>query len=219
MSKKTMLLALAVTAMFALPSAASAQEIHFKGVTTFGGFGFAGYFQAINEPKISCTNSHVNGSFDSGSTTTGKVNLTFTGCTAEFLGIKGSCNVLGDSSGVITSSAAFHLITTTSNPGILLTPVTTTVICIGFSRLEYTGNGVIGTITGPECGKSSKTLRVSFNQTGGTQEDKFYTLGTYDLSAHTEGSDGKTTGASGTAGLEVSLTFESFTTEGTLECT
>jgi hypothetical protein len=220
MSKKIMLLALAVAAMFALPAAASAQEVHFKGVTTFGGGGGPGFLQAVNEPKISCTATKVEeGKFDSGSSTTGFVKLDFTGCTAEFLGIKGNCNTSGAASGTISASGTFHLITTsTKKPGILVTPITTTIICIGFSRVEVTGNGVIGTITSPACGASSKTMGVSFKQAGGTQEDLEYTGVKYDLSAHTENSSGVTTGATGTAGLEGTATLES-ATAGTLECT
>src|SRR4051812_10663995 len=103
MSKKMTLLALAVAALFALPSAASAQEIHFKNVTTFTGEGPAGFLTATNEPKISCTKTTASGKFDTGSSTTGTSSLIFTGCTAEFLGIKGNCNTTGDATGTITS--------------------------------------------------------------------------------------------------------------------
>jgi hypothetical protein len=220
MSKKMMLLALAVAALFALPSAASAQEIHLKGVTTFTGSGGAGFLAAANEPKISCTaTKSASGSFDSGSTTTGTTNLIFSGCTAEFLGIKGNCSTSGDATGIITSSGTFHLITTsTSKPGILVTPVTTTIICIGFSRVEVTGKGVIGTITSPKCTETSKSMTLAFEAEGSTQKHLSYTGTNYDLTADTENAAGETTGANGTAALNTTVTTES-TTAGTLECT
>jgi hypothetical protein len=218
MSKKMMLLALAVAALFALPSGASAQEIHFSGVTTFTGTGPAGALTAVKEPKISCTATSASGSFNAGSSTTGSVNLTFTGCTAEVIGIKGSCKTVGDEAGVITSSGTFHLITTpTSKPGILVTPVTTTLICLGFSRVEVTGNGVIGTITSPDCGASSTQLKVSFEVEGEAQKHIEYTGVKYDLSADTENEKGETT-STATAALSSSATLTS-EKSGTLECT
>jgi hypothetical protein len=219
MSKKMMLRALAVAALCAIPSAASAQEIHFKNVTSFTGVGGAAFLTATNEPKISCTATSAPGSFNAGSSTTGTVNLTFTGCSGELIGVKGNCNTTGDASGVITSSGVFHLITTnTSKPGILLTPVTTTILCIGFSRVEVTGKGVIGTITSPACGASSTELKVAFEAEGSTQKHLEYTGVKYDLSADTENSAGETTGANVTAALSGSVTLKS-ATAGTLECT
>jgi hypothetical protein len=218
MSKKMKLLALAVAALFALPSAASAQEIHFTNVTTFSGSGGVNLISAVNEPKISCTGTSASGSFNAGSTTTGSVNLIRSGCTAEFLGIKGTCNTAGDSSGVITSSASFHLITiSTGKPGILLTPVTSTTTCVGFARTELTGNGIIGTITSPACGASSKELKLSFEAEGSTQKHIEYTGVKYDLLADTENSAGETT-STATAALSGSTTLQS-ATAGTLECT
>jgi hypothetical protein len=222
MRKKKMLLALAVTALFAIPSAASAEQIHFKGVTSFVGSGGAVFLTAEKElePKISCTAIKVeNGKFDTGSSTTGSFQLDFTGCTAVFMGIKGNCNTAGAASGTIRSGGTFHLITTsTKKPGILVTPETTTIICTGFSRVEVTGPGIIGTITSPACGASSTKMTVSFKQAGGTQEHLEYTGIPYDLVADTENSSGVTSGASGTAGLEGTATLES-ATAGTLECT
>jgi hypothetical protein len=220
MSKKMMLLlTLAVAALFALPSAASAQEIHSKGVSNFFGNGTAFKLVPVGEMKFNCTGSSQSGSFDSGSTTTGKFQLHLTGCTAEFLGIKGSCNTAGAASGTIFESGTFHLITNRfSKPSVIQTLQTLTIICIGFSRVEITGNGVIGTVTSPACGASSTKMTVSFSQAGGTQEHMEYTGVKYDLSAHTENSSGETTGASGTTGLEGNYTLES-STAGTLECT
>ena len=218
MSKKMMLLALAVAALFALPAAASAQEAHVSGITTFTGHAPTGTLSASGEPTITCTTTTVTGSFDTGNTTTGKITLDFTGCTAEFLGIKGACNTAGAASGTIASSGAFHVIKLAANvPGILVTPVTTTLICVGFSRVEVSGN-IIGTITSPACGGKSKTLVTVFKSTGSTQEHKTYTGVNYELKAQTENSSGVTSGSPVSAGLTSTATLSS-ASEGTLECT
>jgi len=225
MSKKMMLFALAVAALFALPSAASAAELHLVKRPTFSGKGGAGFLTAANEPKISCGETKVEGGeFDVGSSTTGKMNLIFTGCTAEFLGIKGSCSTNG-TAGEIQSSGTFHLITTIKFtpaedklPGILVTPKTTTITCIGFSRVEVTGNGIIGHITKPSCGGSSKELTVAFEAEGSTQKALEYTGVKYDLSADTENSEGKTTGANGTAAITSTVTLTA-SEESELQCT
>ena len=211
MSKKIMLLALAVAALFALPSVASAQEAHVKGITNFTGHAPAGTLAASGEPTIACTTTTVTGSFDSGSTTTGKITLDFTGCTAEFFGIKANCNTSGAASGTILSSGAFHIITVSNKPGILVTPATTTIICAGFSNTTVAGN-IIGTITSPACGASSTTLVTAFSATGSTQNHLEYTGVKYDLTAQT-GSGSKVT-----SGLTSTATLTS-PTAGTLECT
>jgi hypothetical protein len=211
MTKKTMLLAFALSALIALPSVASAQEIHISGVTTFSGSSGAGTFQASGEPTISCTAGTATGSFDAGSTTTGKLTGDATGCTAEFFGIKANCNTSGGASGTISSSGAFHLITVNNKPGILGTPVATTVICAGFSNITVSGN-LIGTITSPACGSKSKTLTVATKSSGSTQEDKSYTGVNYNLTTQTG------SGAKVEAGLTGTATLQS-ATEGTLECT
>ncbi len=223
MSKKMMLLALAVAALFALPSAASAQEIHFlNGASSFSGSGGTGTLQATNEPKITCTATSVSGGFTGGSTTTGEVKLTFTGCTAELLGIKGNCNTTGDVAQTITSSGVFHLITYVNaaaekKPAILVTPITTTILCVGFSRTEVTGKGIIGTITSPACEGSGTEMKVSFESTGSTQNHIEYTGVKYDLSADTENSEGSTLNTV-TAGLTGSAVIKQ-AAAGTLQCT
>jgi hypothetical protein len=216
MSNKMMLLALAVAAMLAIPSAASAQEIHFTNVTSFSGTGGPSSLQASNEQTIKCTATSASGSFNAGSSTTGSITLDFTGCTAEFFGIKANCNTKGAAAGTIASGGTFHLITFVNSkaekkPAILLTANSTTLICAGFSNTIVTGN-VIGTITSPACGGKNKTLAVVFVTNGATQEHLEYTGVKYDLSAETE------TTSEVTAGLTASTTLTSGT-EGTLECT
>jgi hypothetical protein len=211
MSKKTILLALAVAAMFAIPSAASAQEIHISGVTNFTVSGPGGSLVAEGEPKITCTNTGGSGLFEGGSTT-GSIILDFTGCTAEFFGIKGNCST-GATVGTIANTGTFHLITFSSKPAVLVTTNLVTITCAGFSKIEVTGN-VIGTITSPACAASSKEFGLSFKSSSSpvTQEDELYTGVNYDLKAKTAGGSEVTAGLSGTATLNS-------TTAGTLECT
>jgi hypothetical protein len=78
-SKKMLLLALAVAALSVPPSAASAQELHFSGATAFGGAGGVSSLTVSGEPKFSCTANTSSGSFDSGSSTTGTIEFVFTG--------------------------------------------------------------------------------------------------------------------------------------------
>jgi hypothetical protein len=99
-----------------------------------------------------------------------------------------------------------------------MTPVTTTILCVGFSRIEITGNGLIGTIGQPNCGELHTNMTIVFETSGSIQKHLTYTGKTFDLSAHTENSAGVTSGASGTAALEGTMLLESGPA-GTLECT
>jgi beta-galactosidase/beta-glucuronidase len=145
------------------------------------------------------------------------MNLIFKGCTAEIVSLKGECHTTGEASGVITSGGAFHLITLSGGkPGVLVTPNTTTLLCLGFSRTEVTGS-IIGTITKPACGVSSSELTLSFEAEGAKQKHLEYTEKPFDLSASTEDSAGKTTSTT-TAGLTSEVTLTS-AVAGTLECT
>jgi hypothetical protein len=213
MSKKMMLLALAVAAMFAIPSAASAQEIHINGMSSFTISGPGKSLLAETEPKLTCTSTGGSGSFNAGSTTTGSFTLDFTGCTAEFFGIKGTCSTSGGASGTIANTGTFHLITFSSKPAILMTTNPFIMICAGFLKTEVTGS-FIGTITSPACAASSKEFGLSFKSSSSpvTQEDELYTGVNYDLRAKTEGASEATAGLVGTSTLKS-------TTAGLLECT
>jgi hypothetical protein len=212
MSKKMMLLAVAVATTLALSGPASAEELHITGITSFTGTGGATTLQATGEPTITSTAVSFTGSFDSSSSTTGKFTLDLTGSTAEFFGIKANCNTSGAASGTIAVGGTFHVIQISSaKPGILLTPGSFTVICPGFSNITFSGN-VIGTITSPACGASSTKLTTVFKSSGSTQEHLEYTGVKHDLTAQT-GSGSKVT-----AGLTSTLTLSSLTA-GTINCT
>jgi hypothetical protein len=223
MSKKIMMLALAVVsaAFFALPAMASATEIHYEPAETFTISGAGGELRAEGEPTITCTLTSGHGTFDVGSTTTGTATLDFTGCHTSVVGFTASCKSEGAAvGGTIASHGTFHLITwneTTggidpTKPAVLLTTTTTKIVCAGISTIIVHGD-VIGTITSPACGGSSKTMTLSFQATGTTQTHELYTGKAYDLIATTgEG------GAARTAALVGNAT-NTQTNAGKLNCT
>lgn len=208
MSKKIILLALAVVsaALFALPAMAAANEDHVEGATgkAFTGSGAGGNLTAEGEPTIACTKTAASGSFTS--ETTGNVNQTFSGCSTTILGVKVGCKTSGAEAETIKLEQVFHLITIDGEKGgIILTPPFPTLICgsgLSERKLQVGGNGIIGTVTSPACGASSKSVTVSFTATAGNQEHKLYTGNTYDLTNSTEsGGSPVTAGITGSATL------------------
>jgi len=210
MSKKMMLLALAVVsaAFFALPAIASAEEIHLEpgNGEAFEVTGPGGELRAESEPTITCEKTDGKGNFDVGSSTTGTTELDFTGCHTTIFGFTAKCRSEGSAlDNTIATKGTFHLITTETTaktfvPAILVTPVTTKIVCAGISSVTVTGN-VIGTITSPKCGESSKTVGLSFTATGTKQDHIVYTGKEYDLKAYTgsETTNEKTAALVGTA--------------------
>jgi hypothetical protein len=212
MSKKIMLLVLAVGAMFALPAAASAQEIHLEGITSFQGTAGASSFTAEGEPVITCDGADVEGTVSAGGTT-GNINFDFTGCHTTVFGLTTNCRTSSSPlDNTIKSSGAFHLITNSSGkPGMLVTPVVTTIICAGITNM-ITGGNIIGTITSPACGTESNELITKFNSTGAVQEHTLYTGSTYALTLRTGENAPKV------AGLTSIIATKS-ATKGKLNCT
>jgi hypothetical protein len=214
MSKKMMLLALAVASMtmFALPAASSAQEIHLEGITSFSGDATAGTLVAFEEPTITCETGHVTGTASAGGTT-GEISLDFTNCHTTVFGFTAKCRTAGSAlDNTIKTAGTYHLITTSDGPAILVTTETVTIVCAGISSTIVHGN-VIGTITSPACGATSNLMTINFTGTGTSQDHKLYTGVNYDLTATTgEG------GAAKTAALNT-LTHVESPAEGKLNCT
>jgi len=215
MSKKIMLLTIAVAsvAIFALPAAVSAQEVHLENVTSFEGTGGAGSLTAEGEPWFTCESLHVNGIFTAAGTT-GEMSLDFTGCHFQpFPGFTAKCHTSGSAlDNTNKSSGTFHLITINSGkPGILVTPVVTTVQCAGITNTIIGGN-VIGTITSPACGVESTEMTTTFAATESTQQHKTYTGTTFTLTSKTGDNAPKN------AGLIETWTTRS-ATKGKLNCT
>jgi hypothetical protein len=206
MNKRIMLLALAVvsTALFALPAVAVAQEIHSEPGEAFSITGGGGEFKAESEPTITCEKTDGSGKFDAGSTTTGSLELDFTGCHTTVFGITAKCRSEGSAlDNTIKTSGSFHLTILIINlnrfSATLITISTTKLVCAGISTMTTTGS-VIGTVTSPKCGESSKTMTTSFTATGTVQNHLSYTGATYDLKAYTgtESANEKTAALVGT---------------------
>jgi hypothetical protein len=217
MSKKMMLLALAVASMtmFALPAASSAQEIHLEGIAKFTGDATAGTLVAEGEPTITCETGDVKGTVSAGGTT-GGIELDFTGCHTTVFGLTAKCRTAGSPlDNTIGETGTFHMITTTDGPAILVTTETVTIVCAGISNTIVHGN-VIGTITSPKCNESSKLMTINFASDPAkptTQAHELYTGVNYDLTA-TTGPEG----AAKTAALNT-LTHVESTETGKLNCT
>ena len=219
MSKKIMLLALAVAsmAMFALPAASSAKEIHLEGISEFTGDTTAGSLFAEGESTITCETGHVENGKVSAGGTTGSIDLDFTGCHTTVFGFTAKCRTAGSPlDNTIKTSGTFHLITTTTEPAIMVTAATTTITCAGIANVIVHGD-VIGTITSPACNAApSNTMTIDYashEKTPNIQTHDTYTGVTHALTATTgEG------GAAKTAAL-TTITHTTSPTAGTINCT
>jgi hypothetical protein len=230
MKSKFMLLALSVFALAfaALPALASAGEPVIDPSTgkfplPFTSVGGHGELRAEGEPPITCTSNSGTGEYTSG--TTGKIGLTFKGCTTSFFGFPVSCKSSGAESGVVvTNSSVFHttyLTDAKTTPGVLVTPPTggifATIICGGFATISVEGNGIIGHLEAPKCGGKSKTATLNFTATGASQTFQQVTAtGTsYSLISHTESGEEKAVPAAEVA--EGTVTYNN-NAEATLTC-
>lgn len=211
-----MILALAMlSAIVAFSSAASAQEIHLEGITSFNGTGGASSITAESEPTITCESVEAYfGSISSGGTT-GSMSLYFRGCHTTVFGLTAKCKTTFSAlSNAIETSGTLHFITVNSTPGILMTPIVTEVICAGISNTIIEGFGVMGTLTSPACGSESTEMTLSFSAVGATQTHRTYTaLTELNLKTKTSG------GSSRPAGLVSSMTLKSTGSKGELNCT
>lgn len=180
MKHKMMMLALVAVsaAMFALPAVASAGSPKIdaaKYPLSFTSAGGTSELRSATGDVVHCTSNHGKGSY--ATSTTGTIELTFTGCQA----FGGECHSAGQPSGTITTGTSeFHNVYLTSGittPGVLVTPPTggvfTTFECFfGFAHIVVTGNGIIGHLEAPKCGAKSKTGTLKFGATGSSQTYK-----------------------------------------------
>jgi hypothetical protein len=171
------------------------------------------------EPTITCEIVDVNNGVITPGGTTGSMSLDFTGCHASVFGLTAKCHTTGSAlDNTIASGGTIHLITWknssgTAFPAVLVTAVTTEIICAGISTTHVEGN-LIGTITSPKCGETSNKLSLSFSATGPVQNHILYTNNPYDLISRTGGGGGTPK----TAGLNASPTI-TMNTSGKLTCT
>jgi hypothetical protein len=193
--------------MAALPAAASAQEIHIDGFTSFTG-AFGKRELTFTTFPVTCASGHASGSFTAGSTTTGTIEYDLTECHTinSFFEVTQPCHSSGSLlNNTIRTTGTFHTITVNSKPGLLITVTPFSIECPGITY--NIAGSVIGTITSPKCDAESKFITVKFNATGTSQEDKTYTGVDYHLTNN--GTE---------VGLIEEVTFQS-ATAGKLTCT
>jgi hypothetical protein len=193
MTKLKMLFSLAAAAaLLILPTSASAGGPQFDPsgnwfVTEGGTFVLA----AEGQPTITCTGPNQQaGTFNVGSSTAGEISLTLTNCHRTTFGVTSECRTTGSALGsIVLKPIPFQTVYTTagaSKPGILLTFPKVTIECKNLVSMELTGS-LMGTVTAPECGKSSSKGTFSFTATGFKQNQMQITgTGTfYDLQLRT----------------------------------
>jgi polyisoprenoid-binding protein YceI len=177
MNKKMMVLAISVVsaAAMALPAVASAGTWHLEPAqngTVEGG----NTELKSSGVTITCTSVSGTSAFDSGSTTTGILNLTFHGCKNK-AGLH--CQTKGDATGTITApNLPFHLVILHTGPpkivGILITPTAAgpfaSFECAGIP-VVVAGNGVLGELSSPSCGANTNAVTFTFGlNAGGTAQ-------------------------------------------------
>ena len=211
MSKKIMLLALtAVSAvMFALPAVASAGEWEMVP----GGKAFTvdnvgnTVLTTNNNETVTCTKVAGTGTYNTApvSTTTGTVEMTFTGCTTIIFGFTVNCTTSGLATGTITTTTVgftnIYLTDAKTTPGVKLTGAGAdehfaTFTCGGVKIV------VSGSVIGESesiCNHETKEHKLKFESTAhGIQQWKQNTLtgpetdltATVGGTAHTASQDG-----------------------------
>jgi hypothetical protein len=168
--------------------------------------------------RVECTAGK--GSGQATSKTTGEGSYSLSGCTSVILGIPVSCTSAGQPSGtIVTGLSVTHLVyldEAHKKPGVLATPPTGGVFAkftCAMVTVEVKGNGVLGEITAPLCGQTSKTgTLVARTSAPGTQQYRqVEETGTqYDMTVSFNGGAFETAGTdwtvNGTAAEEGTLT-------------
>ena len=121
----------------------------------------AGFTSIINFGGFGATCKEIKGNATWETTTTGTIDLSIIGCG---FGPFGTC-APAEAKGL-----PFHLLTLpVDKPGILITPpaggLYFKIVCTNVT-FEVQGNGLIGTITAPNCGTESSTVTIKFSRTG-----------------------------------------------------
>jgi len=169
MSKRLMLLAFAAAsaAMFALPAAASAAwDIDPAGVSFSGTTTQTSTLTATGEPTLSCIGkSHLSGSYNGSSQTTGSITIDFTECHINPFGITIACTT-GEFGNTIVIGGTFHNVINGTKTEIQWTTNSLTVKCGGTTPLVVTGT-VNGNITQPACSTWSNAGEIQFVNAGG----------------------------------------------------
>lgn len=173
--------ALALCAVLALPAAAEAGS---PQIDPGAGLKFNALvaqkssLSASGEPTINCNFATETAEFLS--STTGTIALGLFECHIIVLGITSKCTSVGSTTegNIFWNESVFHttyLTDSKTKPGILVTPPFATITCGTAASIRIEGIGLLGTLTGFECGKSSKTATLSFVAAGATQEHQTIT--------------------------------------------
>jgi hypothetical protein len=168
--------------------------------------------------KVSCTAGTGSGQITS--KTTGEGSYLLSGCGENLFGSK--CTSAGQASGSIKlETSVSHLVYLDENhtkPGVLATPPASGVFAKftcggGLVSIEVKGNGVLGAITSPACGSTSKSSTVVAEtvSTGVQKYRQIEETGTfYDMTVSQNGGAFQTAGTTwtvtGTAAENMTLT-------------
>lgn len=211
-------LALLVSGIAAASAVAVTPEVDGGGTKVVGAAG-ASAMVVTGEPTITCESSDAEGTRIS--STTGEGVLLMTGCHTTVFGLTINCTSEGKPKGqIFIQNSVTHLVYLDENHtkvGALATPpasgVFTKFVCAGISSIEVKGTGVLGEVTSPKCGISSKTATVVAEATGSTQKYRQIeeTGPIYQLEARTGSGEFKPAGTTWTVKGES-------VEEGTLTC-
>jgi hypothetical protein len=158
------------------------------------------------EPVITCEGGDGEGKRISSTTSEGT--LLMTGCHTTVFGLTVNCTSEGKFKGqIFIQISVQHLVyldESHTKIGALATPpasgVFTKFTCGSINTIEVKGNGVLGEVTAPKCGQSSREGTVVARATGSTQEYRqIEETGTfYELKAATSGKEFQSVGTNWT---------------------
>jgi hypothetical protein len=196
-------------ALFALAipvASATAATPEVDGAETATGSSAASSMAMPGEPTITCEGGDGQGKRISSTTSEGS--LMMTGCHTTVFGFTINCTSEEKPKGqILIQSSVQHLVYLDENHtkiGALATPpasgVFTKFTCAGITTIEVKGNGVLGEVTAPKCGQTSKEGTVVARATGSTQEYRqIEETGTfYELKAATSGKEFQSVGTNWT---------------------
>ena len=212
-----------VLAFAALPAIASAgePEISCAGAVCGKFTSHSGEIKlsTVGGTTITCSSSTGSGEYTT--KTTGDLVVTFQGCKSPTF-FNTACTSAGQPSGAIRwANFVFHNVYLTdgkTTPGVLITQPSsgpyTTFTCAGFLHVEVFGS-ILGHLTSPVCGASSKEVKVGFKATSHGQQQFKQVTGTgplLDLTSKVNGGTAETTA------IEATNSVFTLGSSGTINC-
>jgi hypothetical protein len=220
--KRTLMLMLAnalALAMVASPASAATPQADIIGTATATFSSPESSLSLADGTTISCTSG--TGTGESTSSTTGTATYLLHGCRELATVFRFSCASEGKPAGTIAIAPvvthSVYLDELHTKPGVLATPPASGVFakftCAGFATVEVKGTGILGEVTSPKCGATSKTgTGITATKSHGVQAlQKVEETGTaYNLTASLNGgafqSAATTWSVTGTANQNITLT-------------